>query len=106
MPTPFRPQLLVALVGTVLVIGALVWNTAAGPRIAANTSSGTYVEAIVGAPRFLNPLLASTDADIDLTHLIFSGLTRVDEHGEIILDLAQSYEVRTDSLVYTFTLKP
>jgi peptide/nickel transport system substrate-binding protein len=89
-----------------MVIGALAWNTAVGPSTTASTSSGTYVEAMVGAPRFLNPLLASTDGDIDLTQLIFSGLTRVDEHGEIVLDIAQSYEVRPDSLVYTFTLKP
>jgi peptide/nickel transport system substrate-binding protein len=61
---------------------------------------------MVGEPRFLNPLLASSDTDTDLTSLIFSGLTRVDEQGDIVLDLAESYEVSPDNTVYTFTLKP
>jgi peptide/nickel transport system substrate-binding protein len=104
--TPFRPQLLAALVGIVLVIGVLAWSTTAGPQSSTNSPSGTYVEAIVGEPHFLNPLLATSDTDTDLTHLIFSGLSRVDERGELVLDLAESMEASPDSLVYTFTLKP
>lgn len=69
-------------------------------------SGDTYVEAMVGAPRLLNPLLATSDSERDLTHLLFSGLTRVDERGEIAPDLASGWESSPEGRVYTFTLKP
>ena len=88
-----------------MVVGALAWG-AGGGQPAASAPSGTYVEAMVGAPRFLNPLLAASDTDTDLTRLLFSGLTRVDERGELVPDLAERIESSPDSLVYTFTIKP
>jgi peptide/nickel transport system substrate-binding protein len=105
MQIPFRPQLLAALLGVVLVVGALALGSV-GRATDGTTRSGTYVEAAVGAPRSLNPLLATSDTDTDISYLLFSGLTRVDESGEIVLDLAESFEISPDSLVYTFTLKP
>lgn len=66
---------------------------------------GSVTEGVIGAPRFINPVLASSDADKDLVSLIYSGLMRKDEKGELIPDLAESYTVSEDGLVYTFTLK-
>ena len=66
----------------------------------------TYVEAMVGAPRFVNPLLATSDIDRDLTHLVYSGLTRVDATGKLMPDMASRWEVSPDARVYTFTLEP
>lgn len=66
---------------------------------------GTLKEGIVGAPRFVNPVLAATDADKDVTALVFSGLTRIGENGNIVPDLAESYTVSPDGKIYTFTLK-
>jgi peptide/nickel transport system substrate-binding protein len=37
---------------------------------------GSYKEGIIGSPRFINPILATSDADRDLTTLIYSGLAR------------------------------
>ena len=66
---------------------------------------GSLTEGIIGTPRFINPLLAISDADRDLTALVYSGLMRVNGEGELIPDLAASYEVSSDNRVYTFTLK-
>lgn len=66
---------------------------------------GSISEGIVGAPRFINPVLAISDADRDLTSLIYSGLTRKSPDGSIIPDLAESYDVSKDGLTYTFILK-
>jgi len=67
---------------------------------------GDYNEAIIGSPQFINPILISTnDADRDLSALVYSGLTKYDGDGNIIPDLAESYEVSADGLVYTFHLK-
>ncbi len=66
---------------------------------------GSLTEGVVGAPRFINPLLSSSDTDRDLTTLIYSGLMKVDDQGKLVPDLAESYAVSDDELTYTFTLK-
>ncbi|MFA6430592.1 MAG: ABC transporter substrate-binding protein [Candidatus Paceibacterota bacterium] len=68
-------------------------------------NGGYLTEGIVGSPRFVNPVLAVSDVDKDLTSLIYSGLLRASANGELDLDLAKSYEVSENDLEYTFTLK-
>ena len=68
-------------------------------------SGGSISEGIVGAPRFINPVLALSDADKDLTSLIYSGLMRKNSDGTLAPDLAEKYEMSPDGLNYTFTLK-
>ena len=68
-------------------------------------AGGSISEGIVGTPRFINPVLASSDADRDLTSLIYSGLMRKSPDGSIIPDLAESYSISKDGLSYTFVLK-
>ncbi|MBI3632005.1 MAG: hypothetical protein HY225_00970 [Candidatus Vogelbacteria bacterium] len=70
------------------------------------TLGGNVTEGVIGeTPRFINPLLATSDADRDLTQLIYSGLLRVDENGKYIPDLAESYDISSDGLVYTFRIR-
>jgi len=66
---------------------------------------GSITEGIVGTPRFINPVLAFSDADQDLVLLIYSGLMRKSPDGTLTMDLAEKYEISKDSLTYTFTLK-
>jgi peptide/nickel transport system substrate-binding protein len=67
---------------------------------------GTYAEGIAGIPQFINPLLAQyNEVDQDLTALIFNGLTRFDEQGNLEPDLARSWTVSEDGLVYVFKLR-
>ncbi len=66
---------------------------------------GTLTEGILGSPRFINPILASSDIDKDLSSLIYSGLLKINSNGELIPDLAESYTISNDSLVYTVKLK-
>lgn len=68
-------------------------------------NGGYLTEGIVGSPRFVNPVLAVSDVDKDLTSLVYSGLLRASATGELSLDLAKSYEVSENDLEYTFTLK-
>lgn len=69
-------------------------------------SGGTLTEGIIGTPRFINPILAISDADRDMVSLIYSGLLRPDNKGSLIPDLAEKFEISRDGLSYTFTLKP
>jgi len=69
-------------------------------------NGGTYTEGILGRPRFINPIYASAnDADRDLTELIFSGLTKYDPNGKLVMDLADKYEIKENGTIYEFTLK-
>ncbi len=67
---------------------------------------GSYTEGIIGSPRFINPILATTDTDQDLSTLIYSGLVRPGENGSIMPDLATSWDISSDGKTYTVHLKP
>jgi len=69
------------------------------------TYGGTLVEGAVGSPRFVNPLLAISDADRDLTTLTYAGLMGLAGDGSLRPVLAESYVVSPDGKTYTFTLK-
>ena len=69
-------------------------------------AGGTYVEGVVGQPRHINPIYAtSNDVDRDLTELLFSGLMKYNNKGEIVLDLAESYKTEDEGRTYSFYLK-
>jgi peptide/nickel transport system substrate-binding protein len=75
--------------------------------VSSPVSATVFVEGIAGRPLYLNPLLAQfNSADRDLSVLLFSGLTRPGEHGEMLPDLAERWEVSSDGKTYTFFLRP
>jgi len=67
---------------------------------------GTYIEGIVGSPRYINPIYAEAfDVDRDLVEIIFSGLMKYSPEGQIISDLAKEYKILEEGKVYEFYLK-
>lgn len=66
---------------------------------------GTLTEGVVGTPRFINPVIAISDADRDITSLVYSGLLRTTADGSLEPDLAERYEVSEDGLEYHFYIK-
>ncbi|MEK7558301.1 MAG: ABC transporter substrate-binding protein [Patescibacteria group bacterium] len=66
---------------------------------------GELSEGIIGTPRFVNPVLALSDADRDLTALVYSGLMKKEPSGKLIPDLAENYEISPDGLSYLFNIK-
>lgn len=91
----------VGLAVVILIIQGYLLLTTTIPRV-----GGEYSEGLIGAPRFINPILATTnDVDADLSRLIFSGLLRRDSNNQLVPDLATSYEISTDQLTYTFHLR-
>ena len=65
---------------------------------------GSLSEGVVGLPRSINPVLAFTDVDRDISTLIYSGLMKYNK-GVLVGDIAQKYTISDDGLIYTFTLK-
>lgn len=66
---------------------------------------GVLKEGVVGYPSFINPILSISDSGKDLSTLLYSGLMRLDEKGNIVPDLAESYTISEDGLVYTFKIR-
>ncbi|MBU3925710.1 peptide ABC transporter substrate-binding protein [Patescibacteria group bacterium] len=90
----------------ILSAGVLIYKVNDKISITVPDNGGIITEGILGTPRFINPLLAISDADRDMTSLIYSGLMRPDSSGGLELDLAEKYDVSKDGLEYTFILKP
>ncbi|MHB8660510.1 MAG: peptide ABC transporter substrate-binding protein [Minisyncoccota bacterium] len=69
------------------------------------TYGGTLTEGEVGSPQFINPLLAISDADRDLSTLTYAGLMGLSSSGALVPVLAESYTMSDDGKTYTFTLR-
>jgi len=66
-----------------------------------------YTEAEVGQPQLINPLLAQTQTDKDLTNLVYAGLYKFDAEGGLIPDLADGGpQIDASGKTYTVKLKP
>lgn len=93
------------LIGAVLVVTYSTLVTLNNHfLISVPARGGTLTEGVIGAPRLINPTLATTDTDKSLVKLLYSGLIRTTTDGAIVPDLATSYSASSDGLVYTVTL--
>ncbi len=94
--------LIIAIVS--LVIWLAVYNLKHTVMVA--NYGGSFKEGIVGSPQYLNPVLSeANDTDRDVTELIFSGLMKYNNQGELVLDLAEKYAIGENGKIYDFFLK-
>jgi peptide/nickel transport system substrate-binding protein len=103
-----RWQILLIFLGVVLVGILLTYLAVNYTTVLRPGRGGTYVEGIAGYPRYLNPLLSGyNDVDQDICALMFAGLTRLNERGEVEGDLARRWDVEytDEGPVYTFYLR-
>ncbi len=66
---------------------------------------GTVIEGVIGSPRFINPLLATSETDQLLSSLIYSPLVKEDTDGNISSALVENCSVSTDAKRYECSLK-
>ena len=103
-----RWQILIAAVGSLVVLallGSLALSTSA---TALPFYTKAYVEAVVGVPQQLHPLLQRPEgpaAERDLAALLFEGLTRTGADGAPAPALAEQWTSDPGASVYTFTLR-
>lgn len=70
-------------------------------------TGGVYSEAVIGSIGRLNPLLdVYNPADRDVSRLLFSTLISFDDRGIPKGDLAESWGISQDRMVYNFSLRP
>ncbi|MBW6511025.1 MAG: peptide-binding protein [Desulfuromonadaceae bacterium] len=65
----------------------------------------TFIEASIGEPSNLLPVLSSDSASADINGLIYNGLVRYDKELKIEGDLAESWEISADQRTITFHLR-
>ncbi len=68
---------------------SLVWSINEKFLVDVPNRGGSLSEGIVGSPRFINPLLATSDADNDLTALVYYGLLKATPDCTLIDDLSK-----------------
>lgn len=66
---------------------------------------GVYSHGVVGTIEKINPLFIQNDAENAANKLIYSGLTRTIAATNYVPDLAESWNISKDGMVYTFKLK-
>jgi peptide/nickel transport system substrate-binding protein len=108
MKRGFSIQALIASVGLIVCLLLLLGARSVG--VAQPASGGSFIEGVtaqagINGPVNLNPLFATSDADRDISSLLFSGLTRFDG-ANIAPDLASSLPtLSSDGRTYTFNLR-
>ena len=98
---------LLLLLGAGIILAGSIWFAVAGPFTGSDRDQNSrYVEAVVGAPARVNPIFVYlNDVDRDLATLVFSGLTRLGPDGQVLPDLAESWDVSEDGRQFTFHLR-
>lgn len=94
------------LVGLVIAaVGVQLMWFQQGYKTEAGVAGGTYAEAVRGSIDTLNPLYASSDAEVAASRLMFSSLYNYDTTGHLRGDLATAIVVDASSKVYTVTIR-
>ena len=103
----FSERIVFALASALLIVSTISVLTKVNALLVIDVPvrGGSLTEGIIGTPRFINPLLAITDADRDLTQLVYSGLMKSNPDGTLIPDLAESYTISEDGRSYTFIIR-
>ncbi len=93
-----RPERWIFVVAGLIFVIAFIFtasNVLYGSTEPVPVSGGEYIEGVIGQPVFINPVLANSEADRDLTELVFSNLS----------DLAESYKKNENAQVWNVRLK-
>lgn len=68
-------------------------------------SGGTLVVAIGSDPGHLNPAITTSGGTHTASELLYNGLVELDDNGNPVPGLAESWEITEDGAVYTFSLQ-
>jgi peptide/nickel transport system substrate-binding protein len=94
------------LVGVmIMAVGAqFVWFQQ-GYKTVAPARGGTYAEASLGPIDTLNPLYASSSAEVAASRLLFSSLYSYDQTGHLHGDLAENIQTDPTGMIYTVKIR-
>lgn len=101
------------IAGWLLLVGILIagaigyqWYVSPSTMMKAYGDGGVYAEGVKGPLDTLNPLYATTPAEISSSRLLFAGLLGYNEHSKLRGELAESWAPLNDGRGYSVTLRP
>ena len=102
-----KERWILRIAGAILLVG---FAGVATPYVAHHViqvprRGGVYREGLVGTPRLINPLFASSDVDRDLTRLIYSSLLKYNGSGNLVGDIAEDFQIEEGGKRIQFTLR-
>jgi peptide/nickel transport system substrate-binding protein len=106
LPFKKRAALFILIIIFLISAGGILWSLNSLYSIQIPDYGGVLKEGVVGIPRFVNPLLVLSDADRDVTELVYSGLLTTDGKGNLIPALATKFSISKDGLSYIFDINP
>jgi len=108
--THFTPFERLGLYGFTILLGlstlALIVSVSRAVSTEIPARGGSLTEAESVPARFVNPVLAISQSDQDISMLVYSGLMRAQADGTFIPDLAENYTISPDGTTYTFKIRP
>ncbi|HRY63326.1 MAG TPA: peptide ABC transporter substrate-binding protein, partial [Patescibacteria group bacterium] len=90
----------------IICLGLLVYFFVSSKLVDKPAKGGVYAENVVGFPQNINPLYdLANEVDRDLVKLVFAGLLKENNNGELVADLAKEWFVDESKTKYTLKLK-
>jgi len=81
------------------------WKIYKNNSVVVPSFGGQYTEVINGEAKYFNPILVKSDSEKAVSQMIYSSLIKIDENNQPVPDLAASWEISNDGLIYTFYLR-
>jgi peptide/nickel transport system substrate-binding protein len=104
--SPFERAIFFLLCTLTLLSGTiLLFRMHATTLVTVPQRGGTFIEGIVGAPRSITPVAATSQSDHDVVSVVYAGLLTRNASGDLVPELAETYTVSDDARTYTFTLR-
>ena len=74
--------------GAIFLICSILWiaNFINTNTVAIPAESNKYTEGVIGQPKFINPVIANSDIDRDLSQIVYSDLTELMDHYTVSND--------------------
>ncbi|MBA2396982.1 MAG: peptide ABC transporter substrate-binding protein, partial [Ktedonobacteraceae bacterium] len=104
----FLPILFATIMLITAACGGSTSPTSSTPASQAAPASKQNVRIPIGATDFstLDPALVQSATDAETIQTIFTGLVSLNDKVQVVDQLAQSHQISSDGLTYTFTLRP
>ena len=102
-----REKLILAACGLLLIFSlSFLWYRFYSSNLQSVPDyGGEYVEGMVGAPQYINPLHAPINSvDAAISRLVYSSLFTRDQDGNLVNDLAQQTDISADGKTYTIKI--
>ncbi|MEM7534160.1 MAG: peptide ABC transporter substrate-binding protein [Chloroflexota bacterium] len=100
-----RWQVILVLIGVLLLATLLGYSTYNITTVLIPAQGGVFREGVAGNPQTFSPFFCTiSEVDRDLCGLLYRGLTKLDNDGRVVPDLAEDWTI-TESRIYTFRLK-